>query len=56
VLAYPAGGHTDPDAVAFLDWATHAGQAHVTELRYAPLPEAFRLRLDGLFYRLKAKP
>lgn len=54
LVVYPAGGIPDAEAVAFLEWATHAGQAHATDLRYAPLPAAHQLRLDGLFYRLKA--
>ncbi|MBN9519303.1 phosphate ABC transporter substrate-binding protein PstS [bacterium] len=55
LLVYPAGGAPDPVAVAFLEWAAHAGQAHTSELLYAPLPSALQLRLDGLFYRLKAR-
>lgn len=55
VLVYPAAGVPDPEAVAFLEWAAHAGQAHAAGLRYAPLPGPLQLRLDGVFYRLRAK-
>jgi eukaryotic-like serine/threonine-protein kinase len=33
VVVFPAGGAPDPDAVAFLEWAAHAGQAHAAGLR-----------------------
>ncbi len=56
ILVFPAGREADQEVLAFLEWAAHAGQAHVTDLRYAPLPAALQLRLDGMFYRLKAKP
>jgi phosphate ABC transporter phosphate-binding protein len=32
----------------FLRWAVHDGQAHVTELKYAPLPSELVTRIDAL--------
>lgn len=55
VAGVPAGGGLDPDVLAFLEWATHEGQAATADLRYAPLPPRLVDRLDATFYRLKRK-
>ena len=55
VVAVPATGGIDPDVLAFLEWATHEGQAATADLRYAPLPPALVVRLDATFYRLKRR-
>ncbi|MDB5311320.1 MAG: phosphate transporter substrate-binding protein PhoT family, partial [Gemmataceae bacterium] len=55
VLVFPAREKPRPEAVEFLEWATHDGQEYAPGLRFAPLPENLRVRLDATFYRLKRK-
>jgi phosphate transport system substrate-binding protein len=55
VLVFPAKEKPRPEAVEFLEWATHDGQEYAPGLRFAPLPDSLKVRLDATFYRLKRK-
>jgi phosphate transport system substrate-binding protein len=55
VAAFPAGSHPEPEAVAFLEWATHEGQEHVRGLHYAPLPPNLVVRVEATLYQLRRR-
>jgi len=48
----PADKRTE--LVKFLRWATHEGQQHLRDLRYAPLPDEFRKPIDAAIDRLSS--
>ena len=43
------------DLIRFLRWATHEGQAHVRDLRYAPLPRELMARVEAAIERLSGE-
>ena len=43
------------ELVEFLRWATHEGQAYVTELQFAPLPPGLVKRIEDRLGRVRVK-